>query len=117
MFHTSKDSPFHRGEKTIQRRVGKADVMEAMGRKIIRSYLPEQHREFYAQLPFMIVGSVDEYGNPWASILPGLPGFMQSPTPTTLDIMANPIQGDPLAKSIQLGKPLGLLGIDSPERM
>lgn len=116
MFDTSKDSPFHQGEKMIQQRVGKADVMEAMGRRIIRPYLPEQHREFYAQLPFMIVGSVDEQGRPWASILPGLPGFMQSPTPTTLDIMANPIQGDPLAKSIELGKPLGLLGIEIPTR-
>ena len=27
--------------------------------------MPEQHREFFAQLPFVIAGTVDHTGQPW----------------------------------------------------
>ena len=64
MSNASEKSPFHQGEKAMQQRVGKAEAMETIGRKVIRSYLPEQHREFFAKLPFVIVGSVDEAGRP-----------------------------------------------------
>ena len=40
-------SPFHAGEREIQSRLGVREDMEQWGRKIIRRYLPEQHREFY----------------------------------------------------------------------
>jgi ferredoxin-NADP reductase/predicted pyridoxine 5'-phosphate oxidase superfamily flavin-nucleotide-binding protein len=116
MSNASEKSPFHQGEKIMQQRVGKAEAMETIGRKVIRSYLPEQHREFFAKLPFVVVGSVDEAGRPWASILPGLPGFMNSVTPTSLDINATPVNGDPLSSSLKLGQPLGLLGIEIPTR-
>ena len=116
MSNASEKSPFHSGEKAMQQRVGKADAMATIGRKVIRSYLPEQHRDFFAKLPFVVVGSVDEAGRPWASILPGSPGFMNSTTPTSLDIKATPITGDPLSSSLKLGRPLGFLGIEIPTR-
>ena len=28
--------------------------------------MPEQHREFFAQLPFVIASTVDQTGQPWA---------------------------------------------------
>ncbi|MCX7079631.1 MAG: FAD-binding oxidoreductase, partial [Pseudomonas sp.] len=68
-------SPWHAGEKQLQAHVGVAERMEAFGPKVIRSYLPDQHRQFYQQLPFMLYGAVDADGNPWASILEGQPGF------------------------------------------
>jgi predicted pyridoxine 5'-phosphate oxidase superfamily flavin-nucleotide-binding protein len=40
--------------------------------------MPEQHQQFYAQLPFVFVGHADQQGWPWASILFNQPGFMQS---------------------------------------
>jgi ferredoxin-NADP reductase/predicted pyridoxine 5'-phosphate oxidase superfamily flavin-nucleotide-binding protein len=109
-------SPFHEGEKTIQTKVGKRDAMESFGRRVIRSYLPKQHQAFYSQLPFLVVGSVDAQGWPWASILPGTPGFMNSPVDTILDINTPVLLGDPLQESISLGSPLGLLGIEIPSR-
>lgn len=106
-------SPFHKGEQELQTRTGKRDVMESFGRRAIRPFMPDQHREFYAQLPFMVVGNVDEEGWPWASILPGKPGFMTSPDPKTLNIDTPILDGDPLAQAIQNpGAPLGLLGIE-----
>ncbi len=110
------NSPFHEGEKTIQERIGKADKMEEIGRRIIRPYMPDQHREFFEKLPFMVVGSVDSEGRPWASILPGNPGFMRSPTPTELEVNAKPLTGDPLGSNIDVGRPLGMLGIEIPTR-
>jgi predicted pyridoxine 5'-phosphate oxidase superfamily flavin-nucleotide-binding protein/ferredoxin len=116
MSNASQNSPFHAGEKAMQQRVGKADAMATIGRKVIRSYLPEQHHDFFAKLPFVVVGSVDEAGRPWASILPGSPGFMKSTTPTRVDIKATPIKDDPLSSSLELGQPLGFLGIEIPTR-
>lgn len=106
-------SPFHYGEQTLQSRVGKRDKMEVFGRKAIRSFMPEPHRAFYSKLPFIMVGSVDNEGWPWASIIPGKPGFIQSPSETTLEIRTQVIKGDPINKSLKIsGTQLGLLGIE-----
>jgi predicted pyridoxine 5'-phosphate oxidase superfamily flavin-nucleotide-binding protein len=58
------ESPFHRGEKEIQARLGIQDKMEAAGRRMIRTSLVQQHREFFSQLPFLLVGTADEAGRP-----------------------------------------------------
>jgi len=114
---STTSSPFHAGEQELQSRVGKREKIENIGQKIIRSFMPDQHREFYEQLPFMMVGSVDEQGWPWASILPGKPGFIQSTTPTTLDITPSVIAGDPLEATFNtVGSPIGLLGIELSTR-
>ena len=93
-------SPFHRGEKSIQSRLGVQDKMEASGRRAIRDFMPEQHQEFFARLPLLIVGTVDAGGQPWASILAGNPGFVRAIDPQTLQVSARPIYGDPLAKGL-----------------
>ncbi len=62
-------SPWHAGEKQLQGHLGVIEQMEAYGRRAIRSEMPDQHRQFYQQLPFMLYGAVDADGNPWASIL------------------------------------------------
>ena len=87
-------SPFHPGEQEIQDRLGMREQIEEVGQRFIRDHLPEQHREFYAGLPFLIIGSVDEDGRPWASLLAGDPGFISSPDPTTLVIASQPVFGD-----------------------
>lgn len=106
-------SPFHQGEQELQSRTGKREVMESYGRRAIRSFMPEQHRAFFSQLPFMVVGSVDCHGWPWASILPGRPGFVSSPSATVLHIDGAINPNDPLASNVQRkNAPLGLLGIE-----
>ena len=74
--------------------------------------MTEQHRDFFAELPFVIVGSIDAEGMPWASLLAGPPGFVASPDPRRLDIAARPIPGDPLPATLKPGAPIGLLGIE-----
>lgn len=110
-------SPFHRGEHELQTRIGQREKMESIGKRVVRSYMPDQHRDFFSQLPFMIIGSVDNEGWPWASILPGNSGFITSPTPTSLEIKNWTIQGDPLVESINTkGSPLGFVGIELSTR-
>ena len=58
------NSPFHPGEQAIQKRAGVRDKAETLGQRMIRNCLPDEHREFYAQLPYVLVGSVDEAGQP-----------------------------------------------------
>ena len=104
--------PFHQGERAVQARLGVEERMAEVGKHVIRDFMPDQHREFFGQLPFVLVGSVDALGRPWASVLVGEPGFVRSPDPRRLDIAARPIEGDPLAKRLRLGAPLGFLGIE-----
>lgn len=111
-----KSSPYHPGEQALHERVGRRDQQERSGRRVHRPYMPDQHRAFFASLPFMIVGSVDADGWPWASILFGRPGFVSTPDDTTLLIGARPIPGDPLAGALAKGAPLGFVGIELPTR-
>lgn len=110
------NSPFHSGEQQLQALAGKRETMEKFGRRAIRSFMPDQHRQFYEQLPFLVVGSVDEQGWPWASIVSGKPGFISSPDDATLQVQANAVNGDPLGAAIKPGAPLGLLGIEPAAR-
>lgn len=109
-------SPWHDGEKHLQQRVGVGERMEALGRKVIRDFLPDQHRDFYRQLPFVLLGTVDADGNPWASILEGAPGFVHSPHPQSLQLDCFPSGGDPAHPSVAPGAAVGLLGIELDTR-
>lgn len=112
----SSTSPWHRGEQLLQERLGVAEQMQAVGQRVIRNYMPDQHRQFYAQLPFLLLGGVDAAGWPWAGILEGRPGFVQSPDARLLTIAAQPAQDDPLHACLHPGAPVGLLGIELPTR-
>ncbi len=109
-------SPFHRGEKRIQARLGIQDKMEALGRRVIRDLMPEQHQEFFAGLTLLIVGTVDSCGRPWASVLAGKPGFVRAIDPRTLGVTARPIYGDPLGKALADGADIGVLGLEFETR-
>jgi uncharacterized protein len=45
-------SPWHEGERAAQERAGVRDRMEALGQRVIRSFMPDQHRELFEKLPF-----------------------------------------------------------------
>lgn len=112
----SNASPFHKGEQEIQERLGVRDKMERFGRQVIRDFMPDQHREFYSQLPFVFVGHADPQGWPWASIIFGRPGFIASANDKQLQINASPVPGDPLADALAIETRLGLLGIELETR-
>lgn len=106
------DQPFHPGEVAVQSRLGVAERMDEIGRKVVRDHMPEQHQRFYEQLPLMLAGSVDGAGRPWATVLVGQPGFVQAPDAWHLTFAAQSIPGDPAAAGMAVGAPLGLLGIE-----
>ncbi|RYZ05138.1 MAG: flavin-nucleotide-binding protein [Myxococcales bacterium] len=112
----SADSPFHPGEQAAQEHVGMRERMDQVGRRIVRDFMPDQHREFFEDLPFLVVGSARPEGTLWASLLFGEPGFVSSPTERGLLIRAAPLPGDPLGENLRVGAPLGLLGIELPTR-
>ena len=102
-------SPFHRGEKEIQSRLGIQEKMEEKGRRLIRDRIPEKSLEFFARLPLLAIGTVDECGRPWASALAGKPGFARTIDPLKLEVKARPVYGDPLNKALIDGDaPIGL---------
>jgi predicted pyridoxine 5'-phosphate oxidase superfamily flavin-nucleotide-binding protein len=39
--------------------MGAQERMDKQGRRIIREFMPEQHRQFFAHLPYVIAGTVD----------------------------------------------------------
>jgi hypothetical protein len=109
-------SPFHAGEQALQARVGMRERLAKFGPKAIRDFMPDQHRELFAELPFVVVGALDAGRRPWASVLVGPPGFLSSPDPRTLRIAARPAAGDPIAPGLVAGAPVGLLGIQPETR-
>ncbi len=113
---TLDDSPFHAGEQALQERFGVREQMETFGRRVIRDHMPQQHQDFYQQLPFVFVGHADNDGWPWASIVVGEPGFMQAETARDLSINSQPISGDPLARALQHDTRLGFLGMEPSSR-
>jgi predicted pyridoxine 5'-phosphate oxidase superfamily flavin-nucleotide-binding protein len=76
--------------------------------------MPDQHRDFFATLPFMVAATVDEAGAPMATLLTGRPGFVASPDATTLTIAAS--SADPAGRRLVSGAPIGLLGIQPDTR-
>jgi len=109
---------FHEGERAAQSRVGGAvrARMEEIGPRVIRDFMPDQHREFFEQLPFIVAGTVDAAGQPWASVLARPPGFIHSPDARHLTLRAQPLEGDPLQQTLADGAAIGLLGIEPHTR-
>ncbi|MBR8332671.1 pyridoxamine 5'-phosphate oxidase family protein [Burkholderia ambifaria] len=109
-------APFHAGELAVQQRAGVTEAAGAAGRRGIRRFMPDQHRTFFAQLPFFVLGGVDAHGQPWATLRVGMPGFVTAPDARTLHIGGDALPGDPLAGAWQPGAPLGGLGIEFDTR-
>jgi len=109
-------SPFHAGEQAVQQRAGVRDEIEPWARKVVRDHLPEQHRAFYPQLPFVVAAARDAAGRPWATLLVGEPGFVASPDPVHLEIDSRPGRGDALETAFVPGADIGLLGIELDTR-
>lgn len=107
---------FHEGERAVQARLGVQERLAQIGSQVIRDFMPEQHRSFFEQLPFVIAGTVDADGQPWASVLAQPPGFIHSPDPQHLVVRAQPLEGDPLKHTLADGAPIGLLGIEPQTR-
>ncbi len=105
-------APWHIGEIRMQQSVGVAERMAVIGPRVIRYFMPEQHREFYPQLPFVALGGVDPAGDVWATLATGRPGFVSSPDPRRLAFEYVPSPDDPATAGFALGSAIGVLGIE-----
>ena len=105
-------SPWHAGEVAMQRSAGMAERMDSVGRKVLRPFMPDQHREFFAQLPFVVLGAVDAAGDAWATLRAGRPGFLDSPDPQRLDVALPREPLDPADAGMGQGASIGMLGIE-----
>ncbi len=110
-----KGSPFHAGEQAVQERLGVRDI-EDWARKVVRPFLPDQHRDFHTSLPYLVAGALDEQGRPWATLLTGPDAFITSPDSRSLVMQDLDLVGDPLENALHSGAHLGLLGIDLANR-
>jgi uncharacterized protein len=104
-------SRFHPDELAAQARAGRG----ASGAGI-RSFMPEEHRSFFATLAYLFFSTTDASGWPLATMLTGEPSFVRSPDPVTLRIDSLPAPEDPLAATLNDGKEFGVLGIDFSTR-
>jgi uncharacterized protein len=100
-------SPFHAGELDAQALAGESS--RGAG---IRDFMPDQHRDFFALLPYLFATGRDAQGKPIATMLTGPEGFVNSPSPNELAIAALPASGDPADAALGVGAPIGLLGLD-----
>jgi predicted pyridoxine 5'-phosphate oxidase superfamily flavin-nucleotide-binding protein len=105
------EDPFHDGERAAQALAGLAS--HGAG---IRTFMPDQHRDFFAGLPWLFAGLLDRQGWPLATVLTGEPGFASSPTATTLSVRAMQAEDDPASATLRPGAPIGLLGIEFETR-
>ena len=110
------DHPFHPGEIAVQERAGVRALWAGRDIRMIRPAMPDQHREFFERLPTLLVGGLDAGDWPWATVLVGAPGFLQSPDPRHLVVGAKTGPDDPLALRLGVGQPVGLLGLEPATR-
>ncbi|MBN7795862.1 pyridoxamine 5'-phosphate oxidase family protein [Parahaliea mediterranea] len=103
---------FHPGELWVQERLGQRETVDTWAPRAIRSHMPDQHREMFRQLPFLVAAGRDDRQKHWATLLTGSPGFAQSPSSTTLRIASRPLSGDALERGFRADAEIGLLGID-----
>lgn len=108
-------SPFHEGERQVQDRAGTRARMEVAGPRLIRDHMPDQHRELFEKLPFVIAALADATGQPWATLVAGAPGFITT-SPRHMQLSALPDPADPVRAALTPGAPIGLLGIELSTR-
>lgn len=104
-------SPFHDGERLAQQRAGVPNEYQDFAARVIRPLMPDQHRKFFTELPFMVVAAKDALQRPWVSMLAGPTGFIKSPDAHTLTMNASFSAGDALSGALSTDSAVGLLGI------
>ncbi|KAK9815150.1 hypothetical protein WJX73_008896 [Symbiochloris irregularis] len=109
-------SPWHAYEAQVQRAVmGEEKAQDYAQKKAqnIRSYLTEQHKDFYVHLPLLYVSVLDSTGHPVALVLTGEPGFVHSLSDTAASIQPMQTLNPDLFAS---GSQIGILGLESHTR-
>jgi uncharacterized protein len=79
------ENPYHEGELLVQQRVGEVESARQNGR-VISNAIPKGALKFIEQQPMVVLGSVDDQQNIWASVLMGHPGFIKAVNQYTVEL-------------------------------
>lgn len=104
-------SPFSEDELQAQSLAGSGSKGTA-----IRTFMPDQHREFFRNLQYVFVSVADSEGWPIATLVTGAPGFVSSPDAKALRIDGHFEQSDPGRSKLSLGDRVGILGLELSTR-
>lgn len=99
----------------MQARAGAQEMARRVGRSI-GSTIPSAARDFLVRQPMVIIGTVDQLGQAWASLMTGEPGFMHALGERAVRIAARPLPGDPLGENLKVNDQVGLIAIDLATR-
>ena len=104
---------FHSGELAMQKKAGVGERTLKFAKRAILDHMSSQLQDFFPQLNTLFVASIDAENKPWASILVGQQGFIETVDATHLLISSDSIIGsDRLNKNLILGDSLGFLGLE-----
>lgn len=103
-------SRLHEGERFVQEKRNTPTALAELVPDYIDPQLPDQHAEFYENLDYLPIASLDHRGRPWATIL-----VTRSPDETStsidiksdqsgLEIRANIADHDPFMRGLQSGR-------------
>ena len=106
---------FHAGEIEVQARLLAREDAERVGR-IIASEIPATVGPLLRGQRMAVAASLDEQGQPWASLLTGPAGFIQAVDDHLLRVAVAPLPDDPLTANVRTRPELGLLVIDPRTR-
>ena len=107
---------FHDGEITLQKQTRKYLHIKSMAPHMMRDYMPDQHRDFFINLKYIFLGTIDNLGRPHASIVTGKTGFISTPDPKRLVIKTGERQAKPALKDLKIGHNIAILGLDLSNR-
>ena len=110
--------PFHEGERYVQERAGEQEVAVRNG-WLVGEAIPARAIPFLAQQRMLAIGSVDEHGATFASVLFGMPAFAYSPDGLSVVLDRARIHAsldDPVWNNLRVGVAVGILAIELHSR-
>lgn len=109
------DSSFHEGERAVQTRAGVREKADRIAR-MITGKLDGKARIYLATTQLVVLATLDETGQSWASLLTGPEGFPEIIDERTVILESeNPL--DPiLASNLRINPEVGMLGMDLSTR-
>lgn len=109
-------SPYHKGEMALHERYGRLQQQTMIGRQVHSPVMDAHQAGFLSEREYVVVGSIDSDGRPWASIVFGEAGFAQALDPSTVNLGAAPLEGDRLNNNMVSGAPMSIVAIDLATR-
>jgi uncharacterized protein len=112
----AQDNVFHAGERAVQTRAEVSNDWLESAAGFVRPEMPQQHRDFFENLPMLFLGLLDPAGRPWCVPVFGPPGYSTSPSPNTLVLQRAPVLSDELGLVMMPGASIGVVGVDLTNR-